>query len=188
VDKLFNKLVHDGKYVSNFLTWFSLWGPIVTAIFNPVLLNIQYQKQHIPKHERKMLVLQEIGKQTINVVTMVSLFGLTLLSIPFLMKRYFKPNLHGNQKSKAVKDDLTSLLTNVTGFIVLTFLSPILTPLVTRYWNQKLLSNKSNPTVHPLTESQTVTSAVTKLPSKMPSSPNTFPPQFAGRALYSSIF
>jgi len=106
------------------------------------------------------------------------------------MKRYFKPNLYESKKSKAVKDDLTSLLTNITGFIALTFLSPILTPLVTHYWNQKLLNNKSNPSVSSFTASKTVAPVVTNLPVKMPPNQNRFPPpQFAGKAfLRSSLF
>jgi hypothetical protein len=149
VQKLLDKISHDKQYVPNFLTWFSVWGPIVMAICNPLLLDMQYRQQQLPKHERKILVAQEVGKQSINMASMLALFGVTMLSIPFLMKRFARPHQWAGKKGDDVKSDLTSLLTNISGFLALSFVSPILTPVVLKFWNKDEI--KKTPPSRPVT-------------------------------------
>jgi hypothetical protein len=133
---LLNRLVRDGKKVSNFVTWFSVGAPVATGVLNPILLDIQYKRQHKPEKERKLLVEQEVGKQVINVVTLLSLWQLTMLGTRQMFKRYADQELLKSKVGQAGKAAIVSLLTNISGLISLAVISPMATPGLLKAWKK----------------------------------------------------
>jgi len=126
--QLLNTCLTKGKQISNFGTLFAVGAPVATGILNPILLDSQYKKQHKPDKERKMLVAQELGKQIINVVTLLSLWGMTMVVTHQIMKRYADPKLLASKVGQDGRAALTTLITNFSGLISLAILSPLLTP------------------------------------------------------------
>lgn len=126
--KLLNTCLTKGKQISNFGTFFAVGAPVATGVLNPILLDSEYKKQHKPEKERKMLVAQELGKQIINVVTLLSLWGLTMVITHHVMKKYADPKLLASKVGQDGRAALTTLITNFSGLISLAILSPLLTP------------------------------------------------------------
>jgi hypothetical protein len=126
--KLLNVCLTKGKQISNFGTFFAVGAPVATGVLNPILLDSEYKKQHKPERERKLLVTQELGKQIINVVTLLSLWGLTMVATSFVMKKYADPKLLASKVGQDGRAALTTLITNFSGLISLAILSPLLTP------------------------------------------------------------
>lgn len=119
------KLDHLPKNLSNFLFHLTGWSMIGVAVIDPFVYNFELKRSNLDPKQHKMLLFQEIVRQTINI-------GIDLLSF-FAVGILVKTRLKNHPQK-----DLWQFVGGTMGnFMGKAFVRPIVTLKATSWWTDK---------------------------------------------------